>query len=997
VRSQTGYVARQSLCAALLVALMSSLAGAQPLPAPWASADIGAPNLSGSAIYNSDVFTIDAGGSGLGGRTRAGPTDQIHFVSQTITGDVDVVARVEGLTSRGAWTEAGVMIRNSLAANSAHATAEVTAGRGVQFARRPGDGGATAHSAHSAHSAGPVPTAPVWLRAVRVGTRVTAYSSTDGTTWTTLGSETIALGSTVYVGIAVSSHNPDYRTTAPISNLRVTQTGLPSGQRAMDIGSPAIYGSTAYSNGTYTIRAAGADIWDTADQFRFVYQTMTGDGEVVARVNSITQAHEWSKAGVMIRESLAADSRHALMAAAAARGYAFQRRPDTAGSSVHTAGTLAAPPGWVRLARTGNLFKGYQSADGVTWVPIGSETILMGETVYVGLAVTSHNVGATTTASISGVRVTSQQSLNQPPAVSIMSPAFSARYMAPTSVNIAADAADPEGRLLSVDFYVDSTLMSRDTSAPYAASWPVTAAGTYSLTAVAHDQDGGSTTSAAVSITARTNTAYDVAGASTTSVPATVTVSGSSGGLPAGQQSRDIGSPDVAGSAAFVNGAYTITAGGSDIWRASDEFHFVYQQVTADTELIARVASIGQTHEWSKAGVMVRETLAADSANVSMLLTAGKGYSFQERSTAGAHTAATFGSTDAAPGWVRVVRRGNLFVAYESANGSNWVLVDSDTVPMSATVYVGLAVTSHDVSAATTVLIDNFRVVASGANQPPTVSMTSPTSAATFTAPATINLAANASDPENRLARVEFFNGTNLLASDTTAPYAFAWTDVAAGTYTLTATAYDSDGAVATSTAVTVTVTSSNGAPTVALTSPASGASFSAPATINMTASASDPENQMARVEFYNGLTLLFSVTTAPYAWSWTNVAAGTYTLTAVAVDAAGNRTTSTAASVTVGTTALTPPRLVVFTASTDHETNVNSYRLDVFTSSANPATATPVATANLGKPTPDANNDITSDQSTLFSNLRVGNYIATVTAIGPGGSTRSATVSFTR
>ena len=87
----------------------------------------------------------------------------------------------------------------------------------------------------------------------------------------------------------------------------------------------------------------------------------------------------------------------------------------------------------------------------------------------------------------------------------------------------------------------------------------------------------------------------------------------------------------------------------------------------------------------------------------------------------------------------------------------------------------------------------------------------------------------------------------------------------------------------------------------------------------------------------------------------------------------------------------------MVFTASTDHATNVTSYRFDVFASTANPATATPVATSNLGKPTPAANNDITSDQSTLFSGLAPGNYVATVTAIGPGGSTRSATVTFTR
>jgi chitinase len=164
-----------------------------------------------------------------------------------------------------------------------------------------------------------------------------------------------------------------------------------------------------------------------------------------------------------------------------------------------------------------------------------------------------------------------------------------------------------------------------------------------------------------------------------------------------------------------------------------------------------------------------------------------------------------------------------------------------------------------------------------------------------------------------------------------------------------------------------------------------------------MTASASDPEGQLARVEFYNGTTLLGTDTTAPYAYTWSNVAAGTYSLTAVAVDAAGNRATSAAVSVTVATSTSTPPRLVVFTASSDHATNVTSYRFDVFTSTANPATATPVATANLGKPTPAANNDITVDQSTLFANLAPGSYIATVTAIGPGGSTRSATIAFTR
>ena len=86
-----------------------------------------------------------------------------------------------------------------------------------------------------------------------------------------------------------------------------------------------------------------------------------------------------------------------------------------------------------------------------------------------------------------------------------------------------------------------------------------------------------------------------------------------------------------------------------------------------------------------------------------------------------------------------------------------------------------------------------------------------------------------------------------------------------------------------------------------------------------------------------------------------------------------------------------------MFTASSDHATSVTSYLFEVFASGANPATATPVATSDLGKPAPAANNDITVDRATFFNGLAAGNYVATVRAIGPGGTTRSASVTFTR
>jgi hypothetical protein len=84
-------------------------------------------------------------------------------------------------------------------------------------------------------------------------------------------------------------------------------------------------------------------------------------------------------------------------------------------------------------------------------------------------------------------------------------------------------------------------------------------------------------------------------------------------------------------------------------------------------------------------------------------------------------------------------------------------------------------------------------------------------------------------------------------------------------------------------------------------------------------------------------------------------------------------------------------------TASTDHDDNVTSYLLEVFASGADPETATPVASSDLGKPTPDANREISVDRSAFFSALAPGSYIATVKAIGPDGSGRSAPVAFSR
>jgi cytochrome c peroxidase len=184
------------------------------------------------------------------------------------------------------------------------------------------------------------------------------------------------------------------------------------------------------------------------------------------------------------------------------------------------------------------------------------------------------------------------------------------------------------------------------------------------------------------------------------------------------------------------------------------------------------------------------------------------------------------------------------------------------------------ALTSAEVAAV-------FQDTGAPAAAAPVVAMTAPAGGTSYTAPATVSLSATATTTDGTIARVEFYNGGTLLGTDTTAPYTYSWSGVAAGSYTLTARAVGSNGQATVSAPASITVTTAAAAPVVAMTAPAGGTSYTAPATVSLSATATTTDGTIARVEFYNGGTLLGTDTAAPYSFSWSSVAAGTYTLTA--------------------------------------------------------------------------------------------------------------------
>jgi regulation of enolase protein 1 (concanavalin A-like superfamily) len=186
----------------------------------------------------------------------------------------------------------------------------------------------------------------------------------------------------------------------------VTVTVLPVPWVTSDIGAVGAAGSASWSNNVFTVAGSGADIWGAADEFRYAYQTASGDCTIVARVAAVQNTDVWAKAGVMVRETLNANSAHAAMYITPGSGASFQSRTNTGSTTVSTTVTGFAAPYWVRVARVGSTFTASRSPDGSTWTTVGSTTITMGANVYIGLAVCSHLDGTVCTATMSNVTAT---------------------------------------------------------------------------------------------------------------------------------------------------------------------------------------------------------------------------------------------------------------------------------------------------------------------------------------------------------------------------------------------------------------------------------------------------------------------------------------------------------------------------------------------------------------------------------------------------------------
>ncbi len=689
----------------------------QTMPAPWQSADVGAPITVGTADHaaGSQTFSLDGSGSDV-----FGANEQFHYVYQSLTGDGTIIARVRSQSNSSPWAKAGVMIAQSTAAGTPFVDALVTPDVSPIVPNINGVGcdangcvsplppvtpamGYGARMQYTSTGSVTPRTYPAgfsapnkWVQLQRSGNTFTSWLSADGVSWTQIGIATLAMTGPVTIGLFDTAHNIGQYSTVGFDHVQVvgsttTPPGpLPTGWADQDIGAPVIAGSGGYTSPTFTVSGAGADIFGASDQFNFASTSTASDGSLSARVTAQTNTNASAKAGVMFRATSDPGSPYYAALYTPGSGVVVQWRNSQGAATSQSSKVAAALPLYLRVTRSGTTFTAYTSSDAVAWtlVPGSQASPAVTGTMLAGLAVTSHNTTALSAATFDAVSLPSSPPPND----------FSIGA-SPGSLSVAQGAAGGSS--------IGTALVSgsAESIALSISGAPTGVTAGFNPTSVTTGGSSSLTLTVGASVTPGTYplTITGTAPSAIHTAPLSLTVtSASGGGLPSPWTDADIGAPALAGSATWTGGVFTVNGAGADIFGTADQFNFVSQALTGNGTLIARITSQANTSVSAKAGIMLRASSDPGSPCYAVLMTTTKGVATQWRTTQGNTTSQAAKVAGLPPLWLRITRSGttsSTFTAFTSPDGAAWTPVpgSSQTIAaMPATVLAGMAVTSHN-------------------------------------------------------------------------------------------------------------------------------------------------------------------------------------------------------------------------------------------------------------------------------------------------------------
>jgi hypothetical protein len=370
------------------------------------SMDIGNVGIAGSVMKTSaGQFLVTGSGSDIWGRS-----DQFHFDQHSVYGDLSIEMHIDSFDVNNEWGKGGLMIRDTLAANSKHFSVFMTK-----------DGNRLANqwrgctNCNSGHNAYPY----IWDRSVNIkitktGNVFEAFTKKlNEDEWQKFGvtREIDFTNEYFYVGIAVCSHDNSKTAELKGEGLKITgdsyyfPSAAPSISSAptayinsLDIGSVGIAGSAVKSStGQVTVTGSGYDIWGRNDQFHFVKRPASGDISVEMLVEDfVSVGHWWAKGGIMIRDTLATNSMHySLLLTKSGNSLANQFRSCTnCGSGHYAYPTIKDRSLWLKITKIGNVFEAFtKKLDQDEWVKFGATRTInfSSSSFYVGMAVTAHD------------------------------------------------------------------------------------------------------------------------------------------------------------------------------------------------------------------------------------------------------------------------------------------------------------------------------------------------------------------------------------------------------------------------------------------------------------------------------------------------------------------------------------------------------------------------------------------------------------------------------
>ena len=704
------------------------------MPVGWASTDVGNVALDGSTSYNEGEFTV------IGNGYMTESFDNFHYAYQQLSGDAEIIAKLNFVQKAG-WNNTGLMMRETLAPNASYAMTLVNANAKIFFQRRSSAGFSNIENSNAS--------APVWLKLARSGNTFTASRSSDGITWEETHQDIVEMGESIYVGIASYALHNNKTTRSEWSNVGIVQgqsmpvsptaltlaysngvtlswtdnsgnetgfriersldgtsfqeiatvsanttsyqdntqtlgatfyyrvqafnntgdsgysevasivppsTGeLPQGWASADVGNVALVGSTSYNQGEFTVTGNGY-MTESFDNFHYAYQQLSGDSEIIAKLDFVQQAG-WNNTGLMMRETLDPNARYAMTLVNANAKIFFQRRSSAGFSSVENSN--ASAPVWLKLARSGNTFTASRSSDGITWEETHQDVVEMGGSIYVGIVSYAPHNNKSTRSEWSNVGIVQGQSAPVSPT------ALTLVYSNGVTLSWTDNSGNETGfrieRSLDGTSFQEIATVSANTTSYQ--DTPQTPGATFYYRVQAFNYTGDSGYSEVASI-----------------------IPWSTGELPQGWASADVGNVALVGSTSYNEGEFTVIGNGY-MTESFDNFHYVYQQLGGDSEIIAKLDFVQQAG-WNNTGLMMRETLDPNARYAMTLVNANAKIFFQRRSSAGFSSVEN--SNASAPVWLKLARSGNTFTASRSSDGITWEEIHQDVVEMGRSMYVGI-------------------------------------------------------------------------------------------------------------------------------------------------------------------------------------------------------------------------------------------------------------------------------------------------------------------